>query len=109
MGAVGYYLDREVRFDTKACYLGRPSNEIVHKIARLAILDTNALNELSAKQKVEFDNHPKVIRLSQKTRTSPKSSEKWTFRPTSIAEGTDKGDCLYEKRKAKAGLSRFKT
>ena len=33
MGAVGYYLNQELRFDTKACYLGHSSNETVQKIA----------------------------------------------------------------------------
>lgn len=50
-GAVGYYLDQEVRFDTKACYLGRPSNEVIQKMARLASLtaDASAPTELSPK------------------------------------------------------------
>ena len=52
-GAVGYYLDQVVRFDIKACYLGRPSNEVVQKMARLASLtaDASAPTELSAEQK----------------------------------------------------------
>ena len=76
MGAVGYYLDQEVRFDTKACYLGRPSNEIVRKIARLPTVDTNAPTKLSPEQKVKFDNHPRVIRLTQKNKDLTKRLKK---------------------------------
>ncbi len=49
-GAVGYYLDQEIRFDTESCYLGKPSNEVVQKMARLASLtaDASAPTELSS-------------------------------------------------------------
>lgn len=70
-GAVGYYLDQEVRFDTKACYLGRPSNEVVQKMARLASLtaDASAPTELSSEQKSELAIHPKVIKLGQRNKS----------------------------------------
>ena len=39
--AVQYYIDREVRCDTQAAYLGRPSNEVVQKMARLMSLNVD--------------------------------------------------------------------
>lgn len=67
-GAVTYYLDQEVRFDTKACYLRRPSNDVVQKMARLASLtaDASAPTELSSEQKAELSQHPQVIWLPKK-------------------------------------------
>lgn len=42
--AFRYYIDREVRFDTQAAFLERPSDGIVQKVARLMSLtaDVNA-------------------------------------------------------------------
>ena len=51
-----WYLDQEVQFNTKAYYLGRPSNNVVQKMAWLASLtaDRSALTKLSPKQKAEL-------------------------------------------------------
>ncbi len=70
LGATRYYLDQDVQVDTKACFLGRPSNEMVQKMARLASLtaDPNAPTELPKEQKAGFRNHPKVIRLSNRNK-----------------------------------------
>lgn len=38
---VRYYLDREVRFNTIAAFLGRPSDDVVQKLARLMTLTVN--------------------------------------------------------------------
>ena len=66
----GYYLDQNLQIDTKACLLGKPSNEIVQKMARLASLDAdaNAPNELSKKQIAQLSTHPAVVRLSKKNK-----------------------------------------
>jgi hypothetical protein len=110
MGAVGYYLDQEVRFDTTACYLGRPSNEIVQKIARLETVDSNAPDKLSPEQKVKLNNHPTVIRLIRKSKDLTERLHGKGFRPISTAEGTAEGGYLYAKKKrAEARLNRFKT
>ena len=68
---VSYYLDQDVRFDIKACYLGRPSNEVIHKMIRLVSLTANASapTELSFKQKSELIIHLKVIKLGQRNKT----------------------------------------
>ncbi|SLM34469.1 Protein of unknown function DUF3435 [Lasallia pustulata] len=69
-GAVGYYLDQEIRFDTDSCYLGKPSNEVVQKMARLASLtaNANALRELSSEQKAKLKQNPQVIQLGQRNK-----------------------------------------
>ena len=106
--AVRYYLDQEVRFDTKACYLGRPSNEVVQKMARLASLtaDASAPIDLSSEQKAKLKHHPTVIRLSQKNKALTARIHAAGYRPISAARGTR----LFErKRKAEARLNCFKT
>lgn len=65
IGSVRSYLDEEVRFDTKACYLGRPSNDVIQRMARLASLtaDASAPTELSSEQKAKLSRHPQVMWL----------------------------------------------
>lgn len=55
---VRYYLDREVRFNTQAAFLGRPSDEIVQKLARLMTLtvDPNAPTKLSPELSKKLSN-----------------------------------------------------
>ncbi|KAL9587066.1 MAG: hypothetical protein Q9203_003644 [Teloschistes exilis] len=60
-GAAGYYFDQEIRFDTESCYLRRPSNEVVQRMARLASLtaDMTAPTQLNDQQKADLKQHPK--------------------------------------------------
>ncbi|MCJ1422042.1 hypothetical protein MMC32_008411 [Xylographa parallela] len=107
-GTVTWYLDQEVRFDTKACYLGRPSNDVVQKMARLASLtaDRSAPTELSSEQKAELRRHPQVIRLSQKNRALTNKIHAAGYRPISTAKGTP----LFEqKKRIEARLNCVKT
>lgn len=107
-GAVRCYLDQEVRFDTKACYLGRPSNDVVQKMDRLASLtaDASAPTELSPEQKVKLKHHPTVIQLSQRNKALTAWIHAAGYRPISAAQGTR----LYEKKtKVEARLNSFKT
>ena len=59
-----------MRFDTKTCYLERPFNEIIQKMARLASLtaDTSAPTELLSEQKAKLAVHFKVIKLCQRNK-----------------------------------------
>lgn len=103
-----YYLDQEVRFDTKACYLGRPSNDVVQRMARLASLmaDASAPTELSPGQKAKLSRHPEVIRLCQRNKALTARIHAAGYRPIGAAKGTR----LYEKKKtAEARLNCFKT
>ena len=106
-GAVGYYLDQEVRFDTKACYLGRPSNEVVQKMARLASLtaDASAPTELSSEQKATLAVHPQVIKLGQRNKILMERIRRAGYRSITDAQGTTLSQ---KKRKAEARLNSTK-
>jgi len=107
LGAAGYYLNQDVEVNTKACFLQRPSNEIVQKMARLASLtaDPNAPMELSEAQKAEFRRHPNVIRLSNRNKALTAKLKLRGYKPISTAKGTP----LYEqKMKAQARLNSYK-
>ena len=86
----GYYLDQDVQVDTKACFLGQPSNEIVQKMARLASLDAdaNAPRELSEEQIAQLSAHPTVIRLSKKNKALASKLRSQGYVPMSTAKGT---------------------
>ncbi|KAL8989941.1 MAG: hypothetical protein Q9177_001280 [Variospora cf. flavescens] len=106
-GAVGYYLDQEVRFDTKACCLGRPSNEVVQKMARLASLtaDASAPTELSAEQKAKLAIHPKVTKLRERNKALTERIRRAGYRAVKDAQGTS----LFKKKKrAEARLNATK-
>lgn len=68
--AVRYYLDREVRFDTIAAFLGRPSDDIVQKLARLMTLtvDPNAPTKLSPELSQKVSNGKRVLQLSRESK-----------------------------------------
>lgn len=102
-GAVGYYLDQEVRFDTKACYLGRPSNEVVQKIARLASLtaDASAPTELSSEQKAKLIVHPNVIKLCQRNKDLRERIRR-RYRTVKATQGTT---LFQRKKRAEARLN----
>lgn len=106
-GAVGYYLDQEVRFDTKACYLGRPSNEVVQKMTRLASLtaDASAPTELSAEQKAKLATHANVIKLGQRNKMLTERIHRAGYRSVKDAQGTA---LFQKKKKAEARLNLLK-
>ena len=92
----GYYLDQDVQVDTKACLLGRPSNQIVQKMARLASLDAdaNAPSNLSKEQITQLSTHPKVVRLSKKNKALSTKLRLQGYIPMSTAKGTK----LYDRK-----------
>ena len=104
---MGYYIDQEIRFDTKTCYLGRPSNEVVQKVTRLASLtaDASAPTELSLEQKSDLAIHPEVVKLSQRNKTTTQEIHRVGFKNITYARGTT---LFRKKKKAEAHLNRTK-
>ena len=105
--AVQYYIDREVRCDTQAAYLGRPSNDAVQKMARLMSLniDPTAPTKLSLEQSKRLASNRRLIRLSRQ-RTILTAQIKDRYGIIANARGTD----LYDQKKlADAELNRAKT
>ena len=100
-GAVGYYLDQDIRFDTESCYLGKPSNEVVQKTARLASLtaDTSAPTELSSEQKAKLVQCPQVIQLAQRNKALTARIRAAGYNTVGDAQGT----CLFQKKKKAEG------
>ncbi|KAA6415050.1 MAG: hypothetical protein FRX48_01801 [Lasallia pustulata] len=100
-GAVGYYLDQEIRFYTESCYLGKPSSEVVQKMARLASLtaNANAPRELSSEQKAKLIQHPQVIRLDQRNKALTAQIHAAGYKTICDAEGTS---LFKEKKKVEA-------
>ena len=79
---VRYYLDREVRFNTQAAFLGRPSDEVVQKLARLMTLtvDPTAPTKLSAKLSTKLANSKRVVHLCQRSKAlKDKLKKKYHF------------------------------
>ena len=95
--AVKYYIDREVRCDTQAAYLGRPSNEMIQKMARLMSLnvDPSAPTKPSIKQTRKLANDPEIGRLRDRCR-SLTAEINAQYGPIKNARGTD----IYNKKKA---------
>ncbi|SLM37821.1 Protein of unknown function DUF3435 [Lasallia pustulata] len=89
-GAVGYYLDQEIRFDTESCYLRKPSNEVVQKMAGLASLtaDANAPRELLFEQKAKLIQNPQVIQLGQRNKALTTQIHAAGYKTICNAEGT---------------------
>lgn len=75
---VRYYLDWEVRFNTQATFLGRPSDEAVQKLARLMTLtvDPNAPTKLTAELSDKLANSKRVVHLSHKSKASLRNSRR---------------------------------
>ena len=71
---VRYYLDREVRFNTIAAFLGRPSDDVVQKLARLMTLtvDPNAPTKLSPELSKQVANSKRVVQLSRESKALTK-------------------------------------
>lgn len=76
--AVRYYLDREVRFNTQAAFLGRPSHDVVQKLARLMTLTVNldAPNKLSDELSKKLANSKQVLQLSRTSKDLTKKLKK---------------------------------
>ncbi len=102
-----YYLDQDVQVDIKVCFLRRFFNEMMQKMTRLVSLtaDFNASTELSKKQKAEFRNHSKIIRLSNRNKTLTAQLKLQSYKLISTAKETS----LYnQKMRAQARLNSFK-
>jgi hypothetical protein len=67
---VRYYLDREVRLNKQAAFLGRPSDDVVQKLVRLMILtvDLDTPNKLSNEFFKELANSKRVLQLSRSSK-----------------------------------------
>lgn len=65
-----WYLDQEVRFDTQAAFLERPSDGVVQKLARLMTMtaDRTAPTKYSDKALGKVANNRDVRRLSEQTK-----------------------------------------
>jgi len=100
-------LNEEVEFDTAACYLKRPSNEVVQKSARLASLtaDASAPTELSSEQKAKLAVHPQVVKLGQRNKILTERIRTAGYRNVTDAQGTT---LFQKKKKAEAGLNSTK-
>lgn len=106
--AVRYYLDREIRFNTQAAFLDRPSDEVVQKLARLMTLtvDPSAPTGLSDELSKKLANSKRVVRLSSKSkRLTAKIRAK--YGPVKHAPRED--PWVKEKKDVDAALHREKT
>ena len=111
IGSVRFYLDQEIRCDTKACFLGRPSNEVVQKMARCARLtaDMSAPTKPSPEQQAKLREHPLVMKLSDRSGALTKKLHAKGYRPMSTAAGTADAALYARKKEADARLNSTKT
>jgi len=95
---------QEVWVGTKACYLGRPSNKVVQKMARLASLTANASvpTELSSEQKAKLAVYLNGIKLAQHNKVLTERIRKGGSRSVKDAQGTTLSQ---KKKKAEARLN----
>lgn len=105
---VRYYLDREVRFNTQAAFLGRPSDEIVQKLARLMTLtvDPNAPTKLSPELSKKLSNSKRVVQLGRESKALTERLKK-KYRFVRYAPPND--PWLKSKKQVDAALHREKT
>ena len=70
LNAVQYYLNREIRFNTQAAFLDRPSDEVMQKLIRLMTLtvDLDAPNELSGEHSKKVANSKRVFQLDHRSK-----------------------------------------
>ena len=103
--AVRYYLDREVRFNTQAAFLGRPSDDVVQKLARLMTLtvDLHAPNKLSDELSKKLTNSKRVVQLGRTSKDLTKTLKK-KYRLVRLAPMTD--PLLKAKKEVDAALHR---
>lgn len=106
--AVCYYLDREVRFDTQAAFLGRPSDDVVQKLARLMTLtvDPNAPDTLSGELLEKLANSKRVVQLG---RTSKDLTEKLRKKYRLVRLAPPNDPLLEAKKQVDAASHREKT
>ncbi len=106
--AVRYYLDRKVQFNTQAAFLGRPSDDVVQKLARLMTLtvDCDVPNKLCDEQSRKVANSTRVVQLSRMSKDlTKKLKKKYQF-----VRRAPPNDPLREKKKdVDAALHREKT
>ena len=102
-----YYLDREVRFNTIAAFLGRPSDDVIQKLARLMTLsvDPNAPTKLSPEMSAKVANSKRVIQL---TRESKELTEKIRDRYGFVRHTPANDPLRQAKKKVEAALHREK-
>ena len=106
--AVRYYLDREVRFNTQAAFLGRPSDDVVQKLARLMTLtvDPNAPNKLSEELSKKLANSKRVVQLGRTSKALTVKLKK-KYQVLRLAPPND--PWLKAKKQVDAALHREKT
>ena len=106
--AVRYYLDREVRFNTQAAFLGRPSDDVVQKLARLMTLtvDLDAPIKLSNELSKKLANSKRVVQLGCTSKDLTKKLKK-KYRLVRLAPLND--PLLKEKKDVDAALHREKS
>ena len=75
---VRYYLDREVRFNTMAVFLGCPSNETVQRLVRLMTLiaDPSAPTAINPVMSAEQAKSKSFLSLSAESRAITKRLQK---------------------------------
>lgn len=75
---VRYYLDREVRFNTMAAFLGRPSNEIVQRLARLmtSIADPSAPTAINPEMSAKLAKSKSLLSLSAEKQSNYEETAK---------------------------------
>ena len=104
---VRYYLDREVRFNTIAAFLGRPSDDVVQKLARLMTLtvDPNAPTKLSPELSKQVANSKRVVQLSRESKAlTTKLRRKYGF----VRHAPPNDPLLLAKKQVNATLHREK-
>lgn len=105
---VRYYLDQEVRFNTIAAFLGRPSDEVVQKLARLMTLtvDPNAPTKLSPELSKKLSNSKRVVQLSRKSKAlTERLKREYTF----VGRAPPNDPWLKAKKQVDAALHREKS
>ena len=105
--AVRYYLDREIRFNTIATFLGRSSDDVVQKFARLMTLtvDPNAPTKLSPELSHKVANSKRLLQLSRESKALTEKI-KWKY---SIVRHAPPHDPLVKtKKQVDAALHREK-
>lgn len=102
-----WYLDQEIRFDTQAAFLERPSDGVVQKLARLMTMtaDRTAPTKYSDKALGKVANNRDVRRLSEQTKSLTRELRR-TYGFVVDAPKTD--PIIREKEKIDAALHTLK-
>ena len=94
---VDYYLNQEIRFDLKICYLNRSFNKMIQKMIRLVSLtvDANVSTKLFAEQKTKLTIHVNVIKFDQRNKILTKRIHRTEYKSVKNAQNT----ILFQKKK----------